>query len=441
MYKVTNIIKIVLFFVFIIPSGAAAQEKGLNELLSIALQNNQSIQSSVLDDSIAEERISEVKTNMLPHISISGEYKYYTQLPIQLVPASVMKGPENLYMPFEFGTPWNLSTTISMGQLLYSQEYITGVQLAHTGKELTSLLVHKSKEEVVYNVSAAYYNAQVLNAQLNYVRSNITNMERLISTGELLYENQMIKYIDVEKLKLNKTMLEAQEKTLKASYDELINLLKFLCGISQSNELSINNEISAKTDILPYGNVKPDRIEIKLLKKKKELNELERKNIIAGFIPRLSVYGVYNYTFFAKGGGADLFKGYPASWIGLQLSWNIFDGLERNLKIEQKDIEYRKLNLQMNQLNENINMEMNNAKNQVILQESLILSRKEQLALAEKLYEQTQLQFKEGIVNITDVIQSDSSLREAQNNYIVSVIKLLNAQLSWKKSTGKLINN
>lgn len=441
MYKATKKAYIVLMFILLIPVYTNAQETSLKELINRALQNNQTIKSSVLETEIADKRISEVKSNMLPQVNVSGDYKYYTQMPIQLVPASSLGGPANHYVPFEFGTPWNLGTTVSLGQLIYSQEYITGVKLANTGKDLSGLLVKKNKEDIAYNVSATYYNAQILNEQKKFVRSNKINVEKLIATGELLYENQMIKYSDVEKLKLNKTMLETQEKTLIVTYEEVINMLKFLSGISQSDNLSINNEISTKVEILPYSNIKPDRIEIKLLEKQKELNELERKNIFAGYLPRLAAYGVYNYTFFGKGGGADLFKGYPASWVGLQLSWNLFDGLGRKHKIDQKDIEFRKLDLHMNQLSENINMELNNARNQIILQESTIQSRKEQLALAEKLYEQTQLQFKEGLVNITDVIQSDYSLRDAQNNYVVSMIKLLNAQLSWKKAAGKLIND
>lgn len=432
---------LIIILTFLIPCGLMAQELTLKDLINKALLNNQNIKSSVLDNSIAEERISEVKSNMLPHLNVNGDYKYYTQMPIQLVPASSLGGPVNVYVPFEFGTPWNLGTTISLGQLIYSQEYITGLKLAHTGKELRGMMVRKTKEDIAYNISSIYYNAQILSEQTNFVKNNISNMEKFISIGELLFENQMVKYSDVEKLRLNKTMLETQEKTIKATYDELINMLKFLSGIPQSDNLNINNEISMKTDILQYSNIKPDRIEVKLIEKQKELNELERKNIFAGYLPSLSAYGVYNYTYFGKGGGADLFKGYPASWVGLQLNWNIFDGLGKKSKIEQKNIEFKKLDLNLNQLNESINMELTNAKNQIILQQSTIQSRKEQLNLAEKIYTQTQLQFKEGLVNITDVLQSDNSLREAQNNYLVSIIKLLNAELSWKKAAGKLLMN
>jgi len=159
---------------------------------------------------------------------------------------------------------------------------------------------------VAYNVGATYYNAQIISTNINFIKSNITNMEQLISTGELLYQNQLIKNSDLDKLKLNRTMLETQEKTIKATYDELINMLKFLSGIPQSDILTINKEITTKTEVLPFVMIKPDRIEVKLLEKQKELNEIERKNIFAGYIPSLLAYGVYNYTFFAKGDGADL---------------------------------------------------------------------------------------------------------------------------------------
>jgi outer membrane protein TolC len=85
-------------------------------------------------------------------------------------------------------------------------------------------------------------------------------------------------------------------------------------------------------------------------------------------------------------------------------------------------------------------MELTNAKNQIALQESNIQSRKDQLSLAEKIYGQVRQQFNEGLINITEVLQSDNSLREAQNNYLVSLVNLLNAQLSWKKAAGKLLN-
>ncbi len=414
-------------------------EAGLNELITKSLQNSQTVKASYIDYSIAGERVSEVKTNMMPHLNVSGDYKYYPQVPKQLMDASGLGGRPGSYMAFGTGIPWALGTTISLGQLIYSQEYITGVKLAHTGEELSGLLLRKSKEDIAYNVSSAFYNAQILMSHLSFIENNISNMEKLIATGELLYQNQMIKNSDVDKLKLSKTMLETQKETVAESYEEVINALKLLSGIPQKDELRIDNKISTN-NFLPQDRFSPDRIELRLIEKKKELTMLERDKITASLIPTVSAYGIFNYTFYGKGGENSNFKGYPGSWFGIQFNWKLFDGLESRSKRQIKDLELKKLDLQTEQLNENVSMELKNATQQIKLQNTNIESRKEQLTLAEKIYEQTRLQFKEGVANITDVIQSDNSLREAQNNYLVSTINLLNAQLSWKKAAGKLLS-
>lgn len=441
MFNKLKLLFLVLLLSLAIPIETYSQELSLSELISKALQNNQNVKSSILDVSIADERIKEVKSNMLPQININGDYKYISQLPTQLVSSSNFGGPEDIYQPFSFGTPWNFGTTISVGQLIFSQQYFIGLKLAHTGKEMSELMIRKSKEDIAYNVSQAFYNAQIITAQMSFIRSNISSLERLIQTSELLYENLLIKSSDVDKLKLNKTMLETQEKSLQASYVEIINVLKFLAGIPQSDELSIKKDISYKPDVLSPDKIIPDRVELKLLEKQKEFNQLEQKKIIAGYFPTLSAYGIYNYTYFAKGGSADLFKGFPASWFGLQVNWSIFDGLDKKSKLEQKKLESIKIDLQKQQLQENIEMKLTNARNQITVHEMNVQNSKEQLALAEKIFSQSQLQFKEGIINITEVIQSENSLREAQNNYIVSLVKLYNAELDWKKASGKLLNN
>lgn len=445
MYNDVRRVIVILFLMtglLILPGKAESQEAvSLKQLVGMALQNSQTVKSAIIDHTIAVEKINEVKTNMLPQLNLSGNYQYYSQSPKQLMDASALFGtPPGNYISFGSGIPWNLSTTFSLGQLIYSQEYITGVKLAHSGEELYELMIRKSKEDIAYNVSAAYYNAQILSSQLNFVESNIKNMETMIATSELLYENQMIKYTDVDKLKLNKTMLETQRETIKESYEEVINALKFLAGIPQTESLMIDNKISTGDFIMQNELIKPDRIELRLIEKKKEISELDRKNIIAGFIPSLAAYGIFNYTYYGKGGDNGVFKGFPASWFGLQLSWNLFDGFKRKSKLQQNDLDMQKLNVQLNQVNENISMELKNAQQQIKLQNVNIQSRKDQLSLAEKIYSQAQLQFKEGVITITDVLQSDNSLREAQNNYLVSTINLLNAQLSWKKAAGKLIN-
>ncbi|MNL74362.1 Outer membrane efflux protein [compost metagenome] len=84
-------------------------------------------------------------------------------------------------------------------------------------------------------------------------------------------------------------------------------------------------------------------------------------------------------------------------------------------------------------------MEENNARNKFGVEQKNIHAKKEQVALAERVYKQIQLQFKEGTVSLTDVIQAENSLLDAQSNYLTSLVQILKAELEWKKATGQLV--
>ena len=51
----------------------------------------------------------------------------------------------------------------------------------------------------------------------------------------------------------------------------------------------------------------------------------------------------------------------------------------------------------------------------------------------------TILQNKQGVANITDLLMADNALREAQQNYIVALVNLRKAELEYKRVTGNLI--
>jgi len=178
---------------------------------------------------------------------------------------------------------------------------------------------------------------------------------------------------------------------------------------------------------------------VALLQKQRDLNELQDKNIKSGFIPTVSAYGVANMAFYAKSGENSTFQDVPGYWAGLQLNWSVFDGLARRAKRSQNQIDNEKLNVQLRQVRESIAMEEANARNKFAVEQGNINAKKDQVALASKVYNQIQLQFKEGTVSLTDVIQAENSNLDAQSNYLTSLVQLLKAELEWKKATGSLI--
>jgi outer membrane protein TolC len=69
-----------------------------------------------------------------------------------------------------------------------------------------------------------------------------------------------------------------------------------------------------------------------------------------------------------------------------------------------------------------------------------IQTEKENLALAESVYKNTQLEFTQGTGSSLDLVQTESALRETQNNYYSKLLILYIAKLDLEKSQGTLTN-
>jgi outer membrane protein TolC len=418
----------------------SAQQLTLDQLVEKALVHNQSVQVSQLSEAQTQARIQEVKAGARPQVGLSGDYKRYLKIPGQVVPASAFGGPEGQYQVLAFGLPYNLSTTLQVAQPLFNPSVSIGLKAAKVSQEVASLQTRQTKEEVAYNVSVTYYNLQTVSQQMTFLSSNLAATERLIKVTDLLYQNQLSQGIDVDRLRITHTQSKTQLATLEASYQELNNALKFLTGTPQTDSLSVQLAITtegAVASALPGQTV--NRTDLLLLNRQQTLNTLNQRNTKAGFIPTLTAYGVANSTFFGQGGENGVFKHAPGYWAGLQLNWNIYDGSARRAKLSGQKIESEQLALQTRQAQESISMEVNNARNKFTVQQGNLAASQEQVTLAEKVYTQSQLQFKEGTTSLTEVIQAENALREAQNNYLATLVNLRTAELDWKKATGTII--
>ncbi|WP_421826557.1 TolC family protein [Larkinella sp.] len=418
-----------------------AQDLTLQQLIDKALTSNLSVQSAQFDETKTEARIAEVKAGARPSVNLTGDYKRYLKIPGQVVPASAFGGPEGSYSVLAFGLPYNLSTSVQASQALYNPSVMIGLKAAKTSREVSALQTRQVKEDVAYNVAATYYNLQTTAQQMAFLRRNIVSSDKMIQITDLQRQNQLAKGVDVDRLRLSKTASETQIESLQATYNQLLNLLKYLTGTPQSEPLAVLTQIDETTPTVTFEAPNINRTDLLLLDRQKALNALDLQNIKAGFLPTVSAYGVANSTVYAIGGDNSYLKNVPGYWVGLQLNWNVFDGMARKSRVTQKKLDNQKLETQLQQTRESITMDVTNARNKLLVEQRNLTTNRAQVTLAEKIYTQTQLQFKEGTVGISEVIQTEDELRNAQNTYLSTLVAFRSAELDWKKATGNLIVN
>ena len=419
------------------PLMVSAQVLSLNQCIDTALRYNRNIKIALQDGLVASEKYREAKSALLPKINGIADYRYYTDLPYQLMPAAAFGGPEGTYKEVQFGVPQSLNANLQLAMPLFNPTALSAIKSTRIANELSEIQKIKTDEDVVMEVSNAYYNAQVLLNQLAFLDSNVINTNKLVQTTELLYQQQLAKGTDVDRLKLQFAQITTQRSTIFSQHQQVLNALKFLMGkpISDSIEVLINGTSIIETDFQPKVTT-----DIKLIDKKIEFSLSELRGLKNSGLPSVNAYGVYGTNGFGTSGSNSFFNFHPIGYVGAQLSVPLFNGMVTRHKIDGKKIEVNKTIIQKEIIAEKTNLDQINAKMQYNIATTTLATVKTQIELAEKIYDNTVLQNQQGMANITDLLLADNSLREAQQTYIVALINLRRAELEHKRVTGNLIS-
>ncbi|WPP52596.1 TolC family protein [Catalinimonas niigatensis] len=413
----------------------------LNELLDKALKENLNIKIRYQGQDLFDEQVKEVKNNFLPTIDLNGTHQYYFDIPTQVAPASAFGGGEGGgYLPLSFGLPHQTNLSLQLQQVLYNPQLPVGIKAAQTGRDIAELQLHQTKEEVVYQVSSTYYNAQSVAERMKLLEQNIQSLERLIKITDLLRQNDLAKSTDVERLQLNQASLSNQIANLKVTYQQLLNHLRLLTNTPMTSPFAIDTHIDMEQEKnIPFIIADSvQRTDVALAQKQFEVQQLEEKQIQAGYLPSLYAVGVYGQSGFGEL-DEDYYEFFPMSYVGLQLSVPIFDGLSKKSQRSQKRIQQSQTQNQISLLEQQVQSEISNALASMQTQRRAVEIQQRALKLAEKVYQNMQLQYKEGISGVSDLIDSENELRQVQSDYLNAWVQLKLAELEIRHATGNLI--
>jgi len=246
----------------------------------------------------------------------------------------------------------------------------------------------------------------------------------------------MAKGTDVSKVQLQKEQLETQRELVSSRYDQVMNALKFAMGISLEQNINIEKDIQYK---LSDEYTSTSAIDIRLANMQSKFLLSELSTLKRSKLPSLSLFSTYGKTGFGYDKQpTDFLKFYPIGFAGIQLSYPLFNGTVTQRKINQKRLEIKNSELQVQLVTEQNTMQIENAKRQRSVAQKSITTSTSQIELAKTVYAQTFLQQKQGTASLTDVLLADSALREAQQNYLSALVEYLKADLELKRLSGLL---
>jgi len=430
-------VKILLIGILLILNNiSSAQVWTLQQCIDTARVYNKNLQIGKNTIALGEQKRKEAVANLIPKVIGVADYKYYTDLPYQLMPQSAFGGPEGQFKETQFGVPHNINANLQASLPLYNPQIYGAIKTTEIASELTNLQYQKTEEQLFFDISNIYYNAQILYNQIGFIDSNLVNTSKLLANIKLLNEQLMVKGTDVSKVQLQLEQLTTQKELINNKYEQVINSLKFSMGIS------INQVVQIETEIQYQKSVEYEKsaiIDFQIVETQNRLLSSELSTLKHSRLPTISLYGTYGTTGYGYNEAPNEFlKFYPIGYVGAQLSYPLFNGTITKRKINQKKLEMQNSELQLNLVVDQNNMLVENAKSQRAVAMITIENTTSRIKLAQSVYAQTLLQQKEGTANLTDVLLADNDIREAQQSYLLSIIEYLKADLELKKLTGNI---
>lgn len=425
-----------------------AQETGkksftLQEAIDYALTNHTNLKNAQLDIELAALKRKEIRGIGLPQISGSFDLKDYVKLPTQLLPAEVFGGPPGTFIPIRFGTTYNATGGISGSQILFNSDYIVALQSSSTFAELSQKNYQRTRVDIIAAVSKAYYTVLINHERIKLVDVNIERLKKLYDETELLNKSGFVEKIDVDRLLVSYNNLLTEKSKLDKLIGVTESLLKFQMEFDLKTPIILKDSLNFSQ--LPIINAMADtnfnysnRIEYSLLESQKEINELELKRDRLSYLPNIFLYGSMNTQ--AQRNDFDIFdtskKWYPISVVGLTISVPILSGGQKHYKVQQSKLNLQKAIHSLENLKTAIDLDIQVAKTTYMNALSSIEMQKTNMELSENVFNVAKLKYQQGVGSSIEILNAETSLKEAQTNYYNALYELYIAKIDYEKASG-----
>ena len=438
---------VMMFTIGAVECIAQSDTLTLKRCIEIGIENNLTLQQKQQDIHIAEIGQSENRHKLIPVIQGYANFVHNVERATSVTDGSNLSKLLGVDAPYMVGQGLDFQTTggFQLSMPLYNQTLYTGIQIADKMKEISEASYEKAKEDLTVEISKLYYLAQTTAKQIELIRSNIGRMESLKSITSAFYDNDMALKVDVQRVDINLENLRTQLTNAEAMYEQQLNLLRYTLDFAPDTPIllsTLKGYIDYDDSYLLSG-LSPDLYELQLLNMQSEVLQKQKKMINQGYLPTLSLVGATQWTAFT-----DKFenyfhthptnKWYNHTYWGLQLNVPIFDGLAKRNKSRKVAAQYTQLQTTIADTEKKLQTQYQNSLNDWHNNIRNAERQRENYRLAESVYLVTSDQYKEGVASMSDLLQDEMRMTEAQNGYISALYKYMVSELSLLKLTGQL---
>ena len=439
-----NIFSLTIFLLAGMLAWAQENTYSLQQAIEYANQHQSATLNATLDEKISDYKVKEIVGIGLPQIKGEIDVKNFFDIPTSFIPGEFFGGEPGTYVPIKFGTPWQASAGVSATQIIFDPTYLVGVSASRTYRELSQKSLTRTRIETAVGVSKAYYGVLVNRERMKLLDANVARVQKLRDDTKALFDNGFVEKIDYDRIVLTYNNLSTERDNVNRLMQLSDYYLKFQMGLDVNSSITLSDSLTDdQVRNIVVSAEKPDvtkRIEYSLLQTQKRLMTLDLKRYKVQYVPGLYAYGSYStnaqrskFDFFDPDGGW-----YPTGIVGATLSWNLFDGTQRERRIQQAKLNLQKTENDLISTTNALTLEAENNRTQLMNSLSSFKTQKENLELANEVVRVSKLKYDQGVGSNLEVVTAETSLREAQTNYYNSLYDALVAKVELDKAMGNI---
>ncbi len=436
----------IITFIFISFLANAQQEKlklSLQEAINLGLKNRTEIQTQQLNIRLAENTLKRSKEQWLPTVEGSGNLRYNTQLQESVLPEGAFGGPARSGPTrIPFGTKVNTNFSVDATQNLYKPSVNQDIKIAEKNISLQNETINQTTAQIKLAIAEAYYAVLLRKEEIRILEKTLARAKKYLDVWTAKLNLGTVQENELGKVKLDYQNVDIKLRRAKQNLQLALSFLSKnlninnLQEIEPSDDLS-NKEIFAETDE-DFTGLSNQRSELKQLVLTNDLNKLNYEKAALGMKPTVSAFA--NYSVLYQSSGFNFFEKNtwsPFNYLGVKINVPIFD----QRKTQSEKMEYRiKQEIGFSNLKKQkteVIYELQNAKTELINAQLNLQYAQENYRLAEQVYQVSQEKYTLGAMLYNDLLDTERSLSEAENNILTNTYDLLVAKVRWQKAKGE----
>jgi len=304
-------------------------------------------------------------------------------------------------------------------------------QIAQKMAEMSRLDKQKIVNEKVFQTRKTFYDIALVNSYIKNLKIILNNVEELENTVSNMVQEGYALDIDLLQVKSKKADVLRMLNQAKLNRDLAYQFLSFLVDDKVESVAIADKDVPMP--IMSKEEMLNRNIDIQKAKMGLKITDLAVGVERASFYPQVGAFAEY--------GSADDqfmndFSDKDAYTVGVQLKWNIFNGLVDKSKYEKARVQNLKVRHQVELAKKGIALQIDKIITEIKSREYDIKSLQEKVELARRVYENYYNRYKEGLISINDVLIKNSEeiqavlklakTRNARNDKVFELENIIN---------------